>query len=156
MEQFIGECEMNAFVGYKPKPLAVDDLLELISRLKTANTYFFYRRSDSVSGIISEAPTNEQFPMVEGQIFNHQFELRWKHKRQNSYEVLFLGNVDHHPDFTALENDWLIEERNAHLYPPTETRFPKGFDYPALDIKQRYFLDQKTANVHFVALTVDR
>lgn len=147
---------MNAFVGYKPKPLSVNDLLELIARLKTENTYFFYRRSDSVSGITSKAPTNEQFPMLEGQMFNHEYELRWKYKRQNSYEVLFLSNVDN-SDFTPLANDWMIEERNAHLYPSTETRFPKGFDYPAsLNVKQRYFLDKKTANVHFVALTVER
>jgi hypothetical protein len=148
----------TAFVGYKSQPLSVDDLVELIRTFNREDTYFFQRWSNRVSGIIQSAPTNDDFPMLEGQMFNYQHELRWKYKKHNTYEVLLLSITDNHPDFNSLDNDWLVEERNAHLYPPTETRFPKDFVFPekGLDIKQRYFLDQKTASVHFVALTIDQ
>jgi len=147
---------MNPFVGYKLEPISVDDLLKLIQKLKTENTYFFHRWSNKVSGIIQSAPIKDDFPMLEGQIFNHQYELRWKYKQKNTYEVLLLSIIDNHSDFQPLDNDWFVEERNAHLYPPTETRFPKDFIFPEVNIKQRYFLDRKTANVHFVALTVNQ
>jgi len=146
----------TAFVGYKSQPLSVDSLVELIKKLKTENTYFFYRWSNRVSGIIPEVPTSENFPMLEGQLFNHQYELRWKYKQKNTYKVLLLSITDNHSDFDSLDNDWFVEERNAYLYPPTETRYPKDFIFPKVDIKQRYFLDRKTASVHFVALTLDQ
>lgn len=151
---------MNTFVGYKERSLLVPELLELINELKTDNTYYFLRCTHKVSGIqaIKKKPiTEEKFPMLEGQIFNHEFELRWKHKRNNTYEVLLLTTGENQYDFQQLGKDWQIEERKAHFYQSTETRFPKGFDYPTdLNIKQRYFLDKTTATVHFIALTVEK
>ncbi|MDD1428034.1 hypothetical protein MEO94_27005 [Dolichospermum sp. ST_sed9] len=148
---------MKPFVGYQEKPLSVSDLLELIGKLKIENTYYFLRWTHRVSGIIKEKLTDDQFPMLEGQIFNDQCELRWKHKKQNTYEVLFLSINGQNSEFEPLGKDWQIEERNAHFYQKTETRFPKGFDYPEdLNIKQRYFQDKTTATVHFVALTVEK
>ncbi|MTJ07809.1 hypothetical protein [Anabaena sp. UHCC 0204] len=148
---------MKPFVGYQEKPVSVSDLLKIINELKTENTYYFLRWTHRISGIIKEKLTDDQFPMLEGQIFNHEFELRWKHKRQNTYEVLFLSINDQNSEFQPLGENWQIEERKAHFYQKTETRFPKGFDYPKdLNIKQRYFQDKTTATVHFVALTVEK
>ncbi|MDK2408968.1 hypothetical protein QHH11_10090 [Aphanizomenon sp. PH219] len=171
---------MKPFVGYQEKPLSVPDLLRLIDKLKTENTYYFLRWTNKVSGIIEKLP--DKFPMLEGQMFNHQFELRWKHKRQNTYEVLLLTIDDNHHGFTKLAETWEIEPNDekkfpsyaypAHGYRPEETRFPQKFIYAdSLDIRliteesnkpnkpklaQRYFLDKKTATVHFVALTVEK
>ena len=70
---------------------------------------------------------------------------------------MFLSINGQNSEFQPLGKDWQIEERNAHFYQKTETRFPKGFDYPEdLNIKQRYFQDKTTATVHFVALTVEK
>ncbi|MBK1986925.1 hypothetical protein A0J48_005095 [Sphaerospermopsis aphanizomenoides BCCUSP55] len=151
---------MNTFVGYKEKPLSVPELLIVINELKTDNTHYFLRCTHEVSGIqtLKKKPiTEDKFPMLEGQIFNHEFELRWKHKRNNTYEVLLLTTGENHDNFQQLGQDWQIEERKAHFYQSTETRFPKGFDYPDnLHIKQRYFLDKITATVHFISLTVEK
>lgn len=153
---------MTAFVGYKEHPLSVSDLLdllELINKSLTDHTYYFLRWTHRVSGINKFEKTSIseqfQFPMLEGQMFNHEFELRWKYKKDNTYEVLLLSINGANSEFKPLEKKWQIEERNAYFYPSTETRFPKGFNYPKhLEIKQRYFLDQTTATVHFVALTL--
>ncbi|MEB3148176.1 MAG: hypothetical protein VKL60_04045 [Sphaerospermopsis sp.] len=152
---------MTAFVGYKEHPVSVEHLLELINKSITDNTYYFLRWTHRVSGI-NKLQKNSisdqfQFPMLEGQIFNDQFELRWKYKKDNTYEVLLLSMNGANSEFKPLEKEWQIEERNAYFYPSTETRFPKDFNYPKhLEIKQRYFLDQTTATVHFVALTVEK
>lgn len=146
---------MKPFVGYQENPLSVSDLLELIDKLKTENTYYFLRWTNKVSGIIKQIP--DKFPMLEGQMFNDEFELRWKYKQNNAYEVLLLTTGKNYHDFQELGKNWQIEERNAHFYPVTETRFPKGFNYPDnLNIKQRYFQDKTTATVHFVALTLEK
>lgn len=150
---------MTAFIGYKEHPVSVEYLLELINKSITDNTYYFLRWTHRVSGInkLQKNSISDQFrfPMLEGQIFNDQFELRWKYKKDNTYEVLLLSMNGANSEFKPLEKEWQIEERNAYFYPSTETRFPKGFNYPKhLEIKQRYFLDQTTATVHFVALTL--
>lgn len=146
---------MKPFVGYQKKPLSVSNLLTLINELKTENTYYFLRWTHRVSGIINEKVTDDQFPMLEGQMFNDEFELRWRYKKNTTYEVLLLTTGENHHEFQELGKNWQVEERNAHFYQKTETRFPKDFDYPKhLNIKQRYFQDKTTATVHFVALTL--
>jgi hypothetical protein len=150
---------MTAFVGYKEHPLSASDLFQLINKLTTDNTYYFFRWTHTVSGVhkIQEKPIDNLFPMLEGQIFNHQFELRWKYKQNNTYDVLLLSMNHENSGFQPLGKEWRVEERNAYFYPFTETRFPKGFNYPDnLEIKQRYFQDKATATVHFVALTVEK
>ncbi|TFI54820.1 hypothetical protein BLD44_007405 [Mastigocladus laminosus UU774] len=147
---------MKAFVGYKKEPLSVTELLDLIKELTTETSYYFLRWTHKVSGIIEKSPTNDQFPMLEGQMFNHECELRWKYKQKNTYEVLLLSVAGEYPEFERLGEDWQTQKRNAHLYSPTETRFPKGFSPTNLDIAQRYFIDTKTATVHFVALTIGK
>jgi hypothetical protein len=146
---------MTAFVGYKEHPLSDSELLDLINNLATENTYYFLRWTHGVSGITQEELTDDKFPMLEGQMFNHQLELRWKYKKNNTYEVLLLSINGTNSEFQPLGEHWQIQERKAYFYQSTETRFPKGFDYPSnLDIKQRYFQDKTTATVHFVALTI--
>ena len=146
---------MKPFVGYQENPLSVSDLLGLIDKLKTENTYYFLRWTNRVSGII-ENPSDD-FPMLEGQMFNEEFELRWRYKKNNTYEVLFLTTGENHHEFQGLGENWQVEERNAHFHQKTETRFPKDFKYPGnLNIKQRYFQDKTTATVHFVALTLEK
>jgi hypothetical protein len=143
---------MNPFVGYKKEP-SVPQLLELITKLATEPSYYFLRWTHKVSGITKQQPTETDFPMIEGQMFNQKYELRWKQKRKDSYEVLLLSIAGEYPDFERIGEDWQTQDRDAHLYSPTETRFPKGFYPTSIDVKQRYFIDQKTAAVHFVALT---
>jgi hypothetical protein len=143
---------MNPFVGYKKEP-SVPQLLELITKLATEPSYYFLRWTHKVSGITKQQPTETDFPMIEGQMFNQKYELRWKQKHKDSYEVLLLSIAGEYPDFERIGEDWQTQDRDAHLYSPTETRFPKGFYPTSIDVKQRYFIDKKTAAVHFVALT---
>lgn len=147
---------MKPFVGFSEKDLSVTLLLEIIESLSSPSSYYFLRWTDRVSGIIQKKLTDVQFPMLEGQMFNYDYELRWKYKSQNNYEALLLSTKGKHPSFAPLGEDWLIEEHNAHIYSATETRFPKGFQTANVDVAQRYFKDKKTATVHFVALTTKR
>jgi hypothetical protein len=184
---------MKPFVGYKKEPLSVSQLLELIAQLAIEPSYYFLRWTYKVSGIVEQPPTNIDFPMIEGQMFNHECELRWKHKRQNTYEVLLLTIVDKHDDFTPVKETikkagdekeaWRIEPNNPQIFPsygypaygyrPDTTRFPKKLIFPdSLDIRlkeeeikeeknnkpklaQRYFIDNESSTVQFVALTVE-
>ncbi|MEA5565771.1 hypothetical protein [Anabaena sp. UHCC 0399] len=150
---------MNPFVGYKQVPLQVTELIELITKmaeLSPKNSNFFLRWSHQVSGIIDKSPTANEFPMLEGQMFNYDYELRWKQKHKNTYEVLMLSILGEYSGFELLGENWLTKDHDAHLYLPTETRFPKGFSPTDVDVKQRYFIDEKTASVHFVALTTKK
>ncbi|MBE9037149.1 hypothetical protein [aff. Roholtiella sp. LEGE 12411] len=147
---------MKPFVGYKKEHLSVPKLLELIIKLATEPSYYFLRWTHKVSKDWGLAPTETDFPMIEGQMFNENFELRWKQKRKDSYEVLLLSIAGEYPDFERVGEDWQTQDRDAHLYSSTETRFPKGFPSKKLDIAQRYFIDKKTAAVHFVALTIEK
>lgn len=147
---------MKPFVGFSEKDLSVKVLLEIIEPLLSPSSYYFLRWTDRVSGIIQEKPTAEDFPMLEGQMFNYEYELRWKYKHQSHYELLLLSTKGEHPSFTPLGKTWVIEEHNAHIYSATETRFPKDFHTTNVDVAQRYFRDKKTATVHFVALTTKR
>ncbi|MGF2013960.1 hypothetical protein [Nostoc sp. DedVER01b] len=147
---------MNPFVGVSTKFLSVPELLNLIKNLATEPSYYFLRWTHKVSKDWEVKPTETDFPMIEGQMFNQNSELRWKQKRKDSYEVLLLSVTGEYPDFERVGEDWQTQDRDAHLYSHTETRFPKGFPSKKLDIAQRYFIDKKTATVHFVALTVGK
>ncbi|MGJ5632332.1 hypothetical protein [Nostoc sp. CALU 1950] len=147
---------MNPFVGVSTKFLSVPELLDLIKKLATEPSYYFLRWTHKVSKDWEVAPTETDFPMIEGQMFNQNSELRWKQKRRDSYEVLLLSVAGEYPDFERVGEDWQTQDRDAHLYSHTETRFPKGFPSKKLDIAQRYFIDKKTTTVHFVALTVGK
>jgi hypothetical protein len=147
---------MNPFVGVSKESLPVPKLLKLITKLATEPSYYFLRWTHKVSKDWELAPTETDFPMIEGQMFNQKCELRWKQKCKDSYEVLLLSIAGEDYDFTKVGEDWQTQDRDAHLYSSTETRFPKGFPSKKLDIAQRYFIDKKTATVHFVALTIEK
>jgi hypothetical protein len=143
---------MSAFVGISQKLLSADELQSLISKLANDSSYYFLRWANRVSGVTKKL---ENFPMLEGQMFNSELELRWKQKGANYEAFLLSSTAREYPDFEPLDREWEIEDKHAYFYPHTETRFPKGFIYPPeLNIGQRYFKDKKTATVHFVALTV--
>ncbi|BAZ66655.1 hypothetical protein NIES4106_14070 [Fischerella sp. NIES-4106] len=169
---------MKAFVGYKKQPLSVSELLELIPKFIVEPSYYFLRWTHKVSGIVENIPTETDFPMMEGQMFNHKCELRWKYKQKNTYEVLLLSINENHHDFELVGKNWRIEPSEtknfpsnaypAYGYRPEETRFPKKLIFPKdLDIRlqaennkkpklaQRYFIDNETSTVQFVALTVE-
>lgn len=149
---------MSAFVGVKQVPSA-EELTQLLEKLPEPS-YYFLRWPHEVSGIVK---TLSKFPSPEGQMFNSQFELRWK-QQGSGYELLFLGKVQ--PDaaqgFQEIGSDrkprepvqWKIIDRLAYLYRSDETRFPQNFLYEDIKIGQRYFIDAKTSTTHFVALTV--
>jgi len=142
-----------SFVGYKQVSSA-DDLKELMTHYTNQSpSYYFLRWAHRVSGITSELP--KEFPSPEGQVFNSVSELRWK-RQGNGYSVLLLSKtLDAAEGFTAIPGDWETCDRTAHFYDEKDARFPKGFTYPKkFSIRQCYFLNAKTATVHFVALTV--
>jgi hypothetical protein len=147
---------MKPFVGVKNKLLLVGELLTLIEELATESTYYFLRWTHKVSDNWRQKPSAKDFPMLEGQMFNQNYELRWKYKQKDSYEVLLLSVAGEYSDFLPVGKDWETQDRNAHLHSPTETRFPKGFPDQESDIGQRYFIDKQTSTVHFVALTIKK
>lgn len=145
---------MNPFVGVSKEYLSVSQLIELIGKLAKESSYYFWRLSHQVSGFQKHPPLETDFPMLEGQMFNQECELRWKYKSQGVYDVLLLTIAGEHTDFKLVGDKWETKDRDAHLYSQTETRFPKEFYTADLAVKQRYFIDSKTATVQFVALTV--
>lgn len=140
---------MTAFVGYQQQ-LSSDELREILNDYKTPNSRYFLRWFHQVSGIISELPENLS---PEGQMFDDKRELRWK-KHSKGFELLLLSTTGADDGFTPIGKAWECQNRDAHIYPSTETRFPKGIDHRNINVGQRYFLDAHTATVHFVALTV--
>lgn len=141
---------MNAFVGVSEKLLSEEELRHLLEAPSTTPTYYFLRWADKVSGIIDSL---KDFPSPEGQMFNSDRELRWKQQGQ-MFSVLLLSTTGLEPGFRAIGEKWQFQQREAHIYPTTETRFPKEFQHRNVNIAQRYFIDAQTATVHFVALTV--
>ena len=132
------------------------------SNTKTEDTqenYYFLKWPDRVSGFVSKLP--DKFPSPEGQMFNYQQEIRWK-KQGEEFNILCLtiGELDRDITWEPLAGNWSFQDREAAVYPETETRFPnKIINQVAEDgniVGQRYFLDSKTATVHFVALTVGK
>lgn len=141
---------MRAFVGVRDVA-STEELRSLIQQLESENCCFFLEWPHKVRGFCEKLPSD--FPSPEGQMFDKKQELRWKQQGQG-YNVLLLSTDGEHPDFEPVGQNWSIQEQEAHLYPKTETRFPKGLNYKELNIGQRYFLDPQTATVHFVALKV--
>ena len=147
---------MKPFVGVGKQLLSAPQLIELIEKFATESTYYFWRLTHKVSGIQQQPPLETDFPMLEGQMFNCDYELRWEYKNNELYDVLLLSIAGEDSAFELVGDSWQTKDRDAHLYSPTETRFPKSFSTVNLDLKQRYFIDSKTATVHFVALTVEK
>jgi hypothetical protein len=73
---------MNPFVGVSKEYLSVSQLIELIGKLAKESSYYFWRLSHQVSGFQKHPPLETDFPMLEGQMFNQECELRWKYKSQ--------------------------------------------------------------------------
>ena len=142
----------KAFVGNREN-IDIDQLRDILDNLKDKQSYYFLRWANRVSGVIESLP---EFLSPEGQMFNVDLEIRWKQKG-DKYDVLLLSQYDNdYPEFDSFAQTWRSEDRKANFYPKDETRFPKGFTYPEeLNIGQRYFKDQDTGIVHFVALTID-
>jgi len=142
---------MNPFVGVK-KVSSADELKQLLDSFPSPHNYYFLRWHHKVSGIQKKL---EEFPCPEGQMFNPELELRWKQKGQN-FDVLLLSTTEPNAEhsFKKVGEEWVTQQRQAHIYPSTETRFPKGFNSTDIKIAQRYFFDKQTSTVHFVALTV--
>lgn len=141
---------MNPFVGVSEQLLTVEQLRDLLEK-SSNQCYYFLRWSYKVSGIIEQLPN--EFPSPEGQMFNYDRELRWKQQGQH-FSVLLLSTTGSEPGFKPIGQKWETQQREAHIYPATETRFPKGLSSTKVDVAQRYFMDADTATVHFVALTV--
>lgn len=141
----------KAFVGTKEK-LSESELRKLLNNYKGDESYYFLRWVERISGFILDLP---DFLSPEGQMFNADLEIRWKHK-DDKYEVLLLSKYDNeYSEFDSFAQTWQSEDHNAKFYTATETRFPKEFIYPPkLNIGQRYFKDRDTGIVHFVALTI--
>ncbi|AFZ22168.1 hypothetical protein [Allocoleopsis franciscana] len=142
---------MNPFVGVKEQLLTVEELKNLLQQSSTQPNYYFLRWPHKVSGIVGQLPN--EFPSPEGQMFNYDRELRWKQQGQH-FSVLLLSTTGAEPGFKPIGQKWETQQRDAHIYPATETRFPKGLSSTNVDVAQRYFMDADTATVHFVALTV--
>jgi hypothetical protein len=141
-----------SFVGIKQLS-SVEELRELLTQKSSQSSYYFLRWAHKVSGIVNQLP--QDFPSPEGQMFNADWELRWKQQKKG-YEVLLLSNADAEPGFTQVGQHWETQLRQAHVYRSTETRFPKEFIAEGVDVAQRYFIDAQTATVHFVALTLQQ
>ncbi|MEL7224844.1 MAG: hypothetical protein AAGL17_08250 [Cyanobacteria bacterium J06576_12] len=156
----------DAFVGTTPKNVEQTVLEETINRYKNGNTWAFLRWPHEVKLLPVDDSVDLTCP--EGQIFSADFELRWQ-KQKGVYDVLLLADMSllakeknalETLGLEELEGDWNFKDLEAHFYPPTEARFPKGLAYakkdaPAkLDIGQRYFIDAQTACVQFIALRV--
>ena len=162
-----------AFVGTKNLN-SLEELKHFLVNIKQDSNYYFWRSPHKVSGIKSEL-SEDINSATEGQVFNSQWELRWK-KNKSGYTLLLLSkeNTDVCSQFKPIPFDWEIEDRKALLYEANkkisdreirskETRFPKGFEHNFAikesetnkpKICQRYFLNSQTSTVHFVALTV--
>ncbi|MFE1744277.1 hypothetical protein [Coleofasciculus sp. H7-2] len=142
---------MNPFVGVSEQLLTVEQLRNLLEKPFNQGNYYFLRWTHQVSGIVGQLPN--EFPSPEGQMFNCDRELRWKQQGQH-FSVLLLSTTGCEPGFKGIGHKWETQQRDAHIYPATETRFPKGLSSANVDVAQRYFMDADTATVHFVALTV--
>jgi len=157
-----------AFVGTK-KLNSLEELQKFLEEIQQEQNYYFVRSPHKVSGIRLELTAESKAEInsaTEGQVFNSQWELRWK-KKGTGYELLLLSkeNNDLCTQFEPIPFEWQIEDRKALLYEANdeksdrevrskETRFPQGFTHNQPKICERYFLNSQTATVHFVALTV--
>jgi hypothetical protein len=141
---------MSAFVGTRTVESG-EQLRVLIQQFQGEKSYFFLRWPHKVSGFCKTLP--EDFPSPEGQVFDSHKELRWKRQGQG-YSVLLLSANQPYDSFEPVGKAWEVYVQDAHVYPKTETRFPKGINDQQVNIGQRYFADPKTATIHFIALKV--
>lgn len=168
------------FVGTNKQPLSDKELIQLLETVSTPPSYYFLRWKHRVGGFWQRRkeefktleddirdrtkntsqnnPISEPFPSPEGQIFNSTLEIRWK-RQSESYQILVLHSQDTQNNFDSIQlkaipGKWETKEQNALIHSPKETRFPKNLNIEQLNIAQRYFIDSRTATVHFVALTV--
>lgn len=141
---------MSAFVGTRTVESA-EELRSLIQKFQGEKSCFFLRWPHKVSGFCKTLP--EDFPSPEGQVFDSQKELRWK-QQSIGYSVLLLSASETYDEFKPVGKAWEVHAQDAHIYPKTETRFPKGINDQQVNIGQRFFADPQTATVHFVALKV--
>ncbi|MGF1524265.1 MAG: hypothetical protein ACFBSF_18245 [Leptolyngbyaceae cyanobacterium] len=147
----------QAFVGVNSSPLDQDGLQALMQHCGGEKSWHFLRWPHKVKLEFGQ-PHSVDFDCTEGQVFNQDCELRWKRKEDN-YEVLVLAT-----DFFAdqalkrLGEMWTTQDLSCDFFLPTETRLPKGITYPkGFDVKQRhfgqrYFINDATGTVHFIAL----
>jgi hypothetical protein len=103
-----------------------------------------------------------EFPSPEGEMMTPAFEIRWQQVGQG-YELLLLATSELPQLSTTFEPllpfSWVASEPlAAHLLSTgnqQDMRFPKDIQYPvSLKLQQRYFQDQQTGTVHFVARTL--
>jgi hypothetical protein len=150
----------EGFVSIQRSPLDETALQALISRCIPGDAWHCLRwPHDTLFGTGLQVDLSAP----EGQVFNQHRELRWK-RQNDGYEVLVLSStpisdtvlrplLESEPQPSESEPQWLIRDLNAHFYPATETRLPRGVAFPkALDIGQRYFIHRETGMVQFVAL----
>lgn len=148
--------EATAFVGTADN-LDLTTLRSLIDDCVSEQAWRFLRWPHEVKLL---EPTKEiDYSCREGQVFNQSSELRWKKLKDEQYSVLVLSTNQLDKSLTAMGETWSHKDLEANFYPKTETRFPKGLDYEdssdnKLDIGQRYFIDEATGTVHFIALRV--
>ncbi len=144
---------MNPFVGVSEQLLTPEQLKNLLQRLSNQPSCYFLRWPHQVKWLEKYEHLLKEFPSPEGQMFNYDRELRWKQQGQH-FSILLLSTTGAEPGFKPIGQKWATQQRDAHIYPATETRFPKGLSSTKVDVAQRYFMDADTATVHFVALTV--
>jgi hypothetical protein len=154
----------SAFVGTR-SVISSDDLKQVLETLPARSRCYFLRWVHKVSGFEYEIPAD--FPSPEGEMLTPEFEVRWKQTPQG-YDLLLLAHHGSTPDqtFQALGSSWIASDPlKLHLAPKgtlqssekdrQDTRFPNPFIYPdELELQQRYFQNQQTGTVHFVALTL--
>lgn len=135
-----------------------EDLKALLKKHVHEPTYYFLRQTHRVSGIQQEFPEN--LDVVEGQLFNAEFEVRWKcTPQQKGYSVLVLSRSNlKDSSLKPLPGQWESEDHSVLLHDPKNPQYPNGFTYEAgVDvsrIQQRYFRNVNTLAVQFIALTV--
>ena len=148
-----------SFVGIKQlsseeELKAEEKLKDFLNNRKAGSCCYFLRWNHAVSGIIRELKDLPgKFPSPEGQMFNGDWEVRWKQNKKG-YEVLLLSTTQEN-GFAAVGNEWETEIRQAHVYSNSETRFPRKFKVEFPNITQRYFIEKETSTVQFIALTVE-
>ncbi|MGL4500314.1 MAG: hypothetical protein ACRCU2_14710 [Planktothrix sp.] len=143
---------MKGFVGVRNN-LTESDLKALLEHPPNQPTYYCLRWLHKLGELSTKLPSD--FPSPEGQMFDENREIRWQ-KKGDCFSVLLLSTTGEEREFRPVGNRWQVQDRDAHLYPPTETRFPKLAGETPVNIGQRYFFDADTSTVHFVALRVKK
>ena len=127
-----------SFVGIKQLS-SEEELKTFLEHRNDKSCCYFLRWTHAVSGIIRKLQNLPgKFPSPEGQMFNPDWELRWK-RNKKGYEVLLLSTT-REDGFTPIKNEWDTEIRQAHVYSRSETRFPRQFKIEFSNIDQRYFI----------------